>query len=107
MKEDRQIKDYLNKNFIKVNIDITKKKEHLIYQEFGERHLFLIIPSVKFEQPVDVTFQASDSNQSSPRSNMLVAIDSCLEKVLPILRNAAKSGNQWAQNYLSSKGSDW
>jgi len=107
MKEDRQIKDYLNKNFIKVNIDTTKEKENLIYQEFGEWHVFLIIPGVKFEQPVAFKFQASESDQSPPRSDILVAIDTCLEKFLPTLRTAARTGNQWVRNYLSSKGTDW
>ena len=107
MEKDSQIKDYLNKNFIKVNIDTTKEAENLIYQQFGEWHVFLVIPGVKFEQPVYFKFQTSDSDQSPPRSDILVAIDTCLEKVLPNLKEAARTGNQWAQNYLRSKGSDW
>jgi hypothetical protein len=107
MQNDHQIKDYLNKNFIKVNIDTTKEKENLIYQEFGEWHAFLIIPGVKFEQAVHLKFQESDSDQSPPRSDILVAIDTCLEKFLPFLKAAAGTGNQWARNYLSSKGIDW
>ena len=106
MEKDSQIKDYLNKNFIKVNIDTTKEAENLIYQQFGEWHVFLVIPGVKFEQPVYFKLQASNSDQSPPRSDILVAIDTCLEKFLPNLREAAGTGNQWAQNYLRSKGSD-
>jgi hypothetical protein len=107
MQKDPQIKEYVNKNFIRVAIDAAKAKENLIYQEFGEWHLFLIVPGVKFEQPVYFTFQTSGSDQLPPRSDVSVAIDTCLEKVLPILKGAARTGNQWARDYLRAKGSDW
>jgi hypothetical protein len=107
MQKNSQIKDYLNKNFIKVNIDVTKENEYLIYQQFGEWHMFLIIPGVKFEQPVHLEFQVSDPDRSSYSSNFLVAVDECLENALPSIRTVARTGNQWAQSYLRSKGSDW
>ncbi len=107
MQNDPRIKEYVNKNFIRVTIDATKERENSIYQQFGEWHLFLIVPGVKFEQPVHFQFQAAGSDQSPPRSDVLVAIDTCLGKVLPILKGTARAGNQWARDYLRAKGMDW
>jgi hypothetical protein len=106
MRQNSQIKDYLDKNFIKVSIDVTKEKENAIYQQFGEWHLFLIIPGVKFEQPVQIKFPASPDG-SSDSSNFLVAVDECLQNALPNIRAAARTGNPWARGYLRSKGNDW